>query len=151
MFSWRPLVSCIICSLGKNFSLHRYIKLFPFVKSFWSLYTFGIGGASIGSRFTGAIWIGMIGFVVIMTVSFFCISNCFFCLGMPILLKIKKTSRIRRLFVSKAAQWTEKNRIWYRLFVLRSIAQFLYTNLLELFCQFISWTNCDQIEFLRNP
>ena len=54
----------------------------------WSLFTFDIGfGASIGSRFTCAIWIGMIGFVFIMTVSFFRISNCFFCLGMPVLLK----------------------------------------------------------------
>ena len=29
----------------------------------------------------------------------------------------------------------------YRLFFLRSIAQIFYTNLHELFCQFISWTN----------
>ena len=29
----------------------------------------------------------------------------------------------------------------YRLFFVRSIAQFFYTNLPELFCQFISWTN----------
>ena len=29
----------------------------------------------------------------------------------------------------------------YRLFFLRSIVQFFYTNLHELFCQFISWTN----------
>ena len=29
----------------------------------------------------------------------------------------------------------------YRLFFLRSIAQFFYTDLHELFCQFISWTN----------
>ena len=35
-------------------------------------------------------------------------------------------------------QKTGKN---YRLFFLRLIAQFFYTNLHELFCQFISWTN----------
>ena len=72
---------------------------------FHILFTFDISFGSIGSRFTGAIWIGMIGFVFIMTVDFFRISNCFFCFGMPVLQKIKQEKRIRKLCVSKAVQY----------------------------------------------
>ena len=54
---------------------------------------------------------------------------------------------IRPDYYSKLATWSvrlnaDAARVQtYRLFFLRSIAQFFYTNLHELFCHFISWAN----------
>ena len=55
---------------------------------------------------------------------------------------LRNTDEIKWIVLNFSSLTTVKfNKTCYRLFFLRSIAQFFYTNLHELFCQLINWTN----------